>query len=79
MAISTTIKRGDFNRRLYGTENLRMNSSAGISVGSVLTIAGDLVVTVTSLLPNSSFKCKVTTMPRGKSRLIIRPKDTVTG
>jgi hypothetical protein len=79
MAISTTIKRGDFNRRLYGTENLRMNSAAGISVGSVLTIAGDLVMTVTTILPNSTFKCKVTQMPRGKNRLIIRPNDTVTG
>jgi hypothetical protein len=79
MAIATTIKRGDFNKRLYGTENLRMNSAAGVAVGSVLTIAGDLVMTVTTILPNNAFKCKITGMPRGKNRLIIRPNDTVTG
>jgi hypothetical protein len=79
MAINTTIQRGDFNRRLYGTENLRLASAALVSVGSVLTIAGDLVMTVTQVLPNNAFKCKITGMPRGKNRLIIRPKDTVTG
>jgi hypothetical protein len=79
MAINTTIARGDFNKRLYGTENLRLASAVGIAVGSVLTVAGDLVMTVTTVLPNNAFKCKVTGMPRGKNRLIIRPKDTVTG
>jgi hypothetical protein len=79
MAISTTIVRGDFNRRLYGTENLKMASVTGIAIGSALTIAGDLVTSVTTILPNNCFKCKVTQMPRGKNRLIIKPGDTVTG
>jgi hypothetical protein len=79
VAISTTIIRGDFNRRLYGTENFKMASAAGIAVGSVLTIAGDLVTSVTTILPSNCFKCKVTQMPRGKNRLIIKPGDTVTG
>jgi hypothetical protein len=79
MAISTTIIRGDFNRRLYGTANLKMASVTGIAVGSALTIAGDLVTSVIMILPNNCFKCKITQMPRGKNRLIIKPGDTVTG
>jgi hypothetical protein len=71
--------RGDFNRRLYGTGNFKMASATGIAAGSALTIAGDLGVTVTTVLPNNCFKCKITQMPRGKNRLIIKPGDTVTG
>lgn len=79
MAIATTVARGDFNRRLYGTENLRVTSMAGISAGSVLTIAGDLTMTVLKLMPGNALKARITGMPRGKNRLIIRPGDTVTG
>ena len=79
MAVATSIVRPQFNRGLYSSINLRLLSTSGVALGTVLTIAGDLVVTVQQFLPNGFFQCKVTALPRGKNRLIIRIGDTVTG
>ena len=79
MAISTSLIRPEFNRGLHGTMNLYPASTAGIAPGSVLTIAGDLVATVTTVLGYNGFKAKITGMPRGKARRITHKGDTVTG
>jgi hypothetical protein len=79
MAVATTVARNAFNDGYYGQVNLRMVSSAGVSVGTVLTIAGDLVMTAVRQLPNNAWCCEVTGTPRGSARLIIRTGNTVSG
>ena len=83
MAVATTVTRNNFNRGRYGWLNLRTASPTGISVGTVLTIAGDLVMTVKQVMSphttGATFQCQITGPPRGKGRLIIRTGDTVTG
>ena len=79
MAIATTVTRNSFNPGYFGTINLRVASTAGISAATPLTVAGDLVLTPLFELPFSEFKCEVTGTPRGSDRLIIRIGDTVTG
>lgn len=77
MAVNTTLRRPEWNRRLYGTVNLTLNSRAGVSPGMRLVIGGDTTVMVMRELPNLQFACEVVGMPRGKARLIFRPGDTV--
>lgn len=77
MAVSTTLRRPEWNRRLYGTANLTFVSSAGISAGMRLLIAGDTTVLVMRSLPNNVWACEVVGMARGKTRLIFRVGDTV--
>jgi hypothetical protein len=83
MAVNTTVARNNYNRGKYGWLNLRTASPTGINVGTVLTIGGDLVMTVKQVMaPHSAgatFQCQITGNPRGKGRLIIRSGDTVTG
>jgi hypothetical protein len=79
MAIATTVARNAYNSGYQGTVNLRVASPTGISAGTVLTVAGDLGLTVVHELPNNAFKCEVTQTPPGNGRLIIRSGDTVTG
>ena len=77
MPVSTTLRRPEWNRRLYGTVNLTMASATGISPGMRLVIAGDTTVLVVRVLPNLQFACEVVGMPRGKARLIFKPGDSV--
>jgi hypothetical protein len=79
MAISTNLIRPEFNRGLYGTMNLYPASTAGIALGSVLTIGGDITATVITVLGYQGFKAKITGMPRGKGHKITHKGDTVTG
>jgi hypothetical protein len=79
MAVSTTIRRANFNTGYMGTINLYPLSTAGIVAGGVLTIAGDLGVTPIHPLPFNGWKTEVTGTPRGSARLIVRIGDTVTG
>ncbi len=79
MAVATTIRRPSFNTGYYGTINLYPVSSTGIAAGGVLTIAGDLGLTVIHELPNGGWKTEVTATPPGSGRLIVRQGDTVTG
>jgi hypothetical protein len=79
MPIATTVTRNSFNPGYFGTVNLRVASTAGISAATPLTVAGDLVLTPIFELPSSAFKCEVTATPRGSDRLIIRSGDAVTG
>jgi hypothetical protein len=87
MAVATTVARNNFNRGFNGWVNLRVVSPAGIAAGTVLTIAGDLAITVRQVMPGNAFNCQITGAPRGKghlmppghARLFIRAGDTVTG
>jgi len=79
MAIATTVARNSFNTGLYGSINLWLASTVGILPTTPLTVAGDLVLTPYDPRPNNVWKCKVTTMPRGKNRMIVRIGDAVTG
>jgi hypothetical protein len=79
MAVATTVARNAFNPGYFGTVNLWVASTAGISAATPLTVAGDLTLNPIFELPNSVFKCEVTGTPRGSARLIIRTGDTVTG
>lgn len=77
MAVNTTLRRPEWNRRLYGTANLTFNSRAGIAPGMRLTISGDTTVMVVRELPNLQFACEIVALPRGKARSIFRANDTV--
>lgn len=77
MAVSTTLRRPEFNRRLYGTVNLTLNSRTGVAPGMRLLIAGDTTVLVMRELANLVFACEVVGMPRGKARILFKPNDTV--
>jgi hypothetical protein len=79
MAIATTVVRPAFNTGFFGTINLPVVSTAGISSATPLTVAGELILTPVQELPFNVYKCKVTATPRGSGRLIIRIGDTVTG
>jgi hypothetical protein len=79
MPIATTVVRPAFNPLLYGTVNLRMADTTGVSSATPLTIAGDLVVSPLVELPYGEWRCEVITMPVSNNRLIIRIGDTVTG
>jgi hypothetical protein len=90
MAIATTVRSfsSGFNSGFGGWINLRFASNAGISAATPLTItsasgigaSGPIVVTPYQELPNTQFKCRITTAPAGpKNYLFIRAGDTVTG
>lgn len=79
MAVATTVRKDARNPSLYGTVNLRVIDPTNVVAGSVLTIGGDLVLTVVHELPNNSFKTEVTTCPRGHGHLLIQRGETVTG
>lgn len=77
MAVSTTLRRPEFNRRLYGTSNLTLVSSTGVSVGMNLLVSGDTTMRVMRSLPNNVWACETIGMPRGKARIMFKPGDTV--
>jgi hypothetical protein len=80
MAVATTMRRGAFNQCYRSTMNIYVNSSAGIVPGGLLTLAGDVVVTVIHELPHLGWKTEVTGLPpRGSTRLRIKKNDSVTG
>ena len=79
MAVATTMRRGADNRGYQSTMNIYPLSSTGIAVGGILTLSGDLGVTVLHALPNGGWKTEVTNTPRGASRLRVRLGDAVTG
>lgn len=82
MPITATVRRAAFNSGYQGWINLTFNQPITGSMpiaGQVLTIAGDVQVTVQQELPNSSIRGRITQTPRGSNRLIIKPGDTVSG
>ena len=79
MPISTTVARNNFNPGYFGTINLRVASTAGISAATPLTIATDLVLTPIHEFPNNAWKCEITATPRGSNRLILYAGNVVTG
>ena len=79
MAVNTTLRRGSDNRFKYATMNIYVTSSTGIAAGGVLTLTGDLAVTVIHELPNLGWKTEVTGMPVTGARHRVKQGDTVTG
>ena len=77
MAVTTTLRRPEWNRRLYGTANITVNNRAGIVPGMYLLLSGDTTVMVIQELPNLQFKVEIVALPRGKTRSIFRAGDTV--
>jgi hypothetical protein len=59
--------------------NIYLISSTGVAPGGVLTLSGDLTVTVLHELPNLGWKARVTGTPVGNNRLRARQNDAVTG
>lgn len=79
MAVSTTMRRGSDNHGYKGWMNIYLPSEVIGAPGQVLTLSGDLLVTISQELPNFGWKCQVTTTPPGSNRLRVRMGDTVTG
>jgi hypothetical protein len=80
MAIATTMRRGAFNHCYHGEMNIYLASQAVGVPGQVLTLAGDVLVTIIHELPHFGWATRVTTLPpRGSTRLRIKKGDTVTG
>lgn len=77
MAVATTLRRPEWNRRLYGTANITVNNAAGIIPGMYLLLSGDTTVMVVQPMPNLQFKVEIMQLPRGKTRSIFRAGDTV--
>ena len=77
MAVATTLRRPEWNRRLYGTANITVVSRAGIIPGMYLLLSGDTTVMVVQELPNLQFKVEIIALPRGKTRSIFKAGDTV--
>lgn len=79
MAVATTTARETRREPLWGYLTVKLASMTGVTLGMPLLLDGDVGLTALQFLPNNCLRCMITSVPRGKGKLIFQAGKTVSG